>query len=142
MGLRSVPSVLRGRKDGGQSKNVASRIPKFTFDPERCYDASRHHGDRNGAHLRTNLEGDKLYGYRRIPTPMPRGRTPPGGDVARMSRPNRVGPPTSSASTSTSATGSGGTGIPVPVVQQAQQYLEENIKQWMEPTPPPQSRET
>ncbi|GBN49738.1 hypothetical protein AVEN_90550-1 [Araneus ventricosus] len=58
-----------------------------------------------------------------------------------MSRPNRVGPPTSSASTSTSATGGGGTGIPVPVVQQAQQYLEENIKQWMEPTPAPQSRE-
>ncbi|GIY02250.1 uncharacterized protein CDAR_112441 [Caerostris darwini] len=56
-----------------------------------------------------------------------------------MSRPNRAGLPTSSASTTTGATG--GTGIPVPVVQQAQQYLEENIKQWMEPTPPTQSRE-
>ncbi|GFT84865.1 kinesin-like protein KIF26B [Nephila pilipes] len=57
-----------------------------------------------------------------------------------MSRPNRGGAPTSSGSTN-GATGGGGTGIPVPVVQQAQQYLEENIKAWMEPAPPTQSRE-
>ncbi|GFU10663.1 hypothetical protein TNCV_1773321 [Trichonephila clavipes] len=58
----------------------------------------------------------------------------------QMSRPNRGGPSSSSTSTN-GATGGGGTGIPVPVVQQAQQYLEENIKAWMEPTPPTQSRE-
>ncbi|GFR05215.1 hypothetical protein TNCT_661611 [Trichonephila clavata] len=83
MVLRSMNNVLRGRRSkDGQSKNVASRIPKFTFDPERCYDSRRNHGDRNGAHLRTNYEEDKLYGYRRIPTPMPR-MTPPGGDASR-----------------------------------------------------------
>ncbi|GFS50395.1 hypothetical protein NPIL_621231 [Nephila pilipes] len=84
MVLRSMNNVLRGRRSNdGQSKNVASRIPKLTFDPERCYDSRRNHGDRIGAHLRTNLEGDRLYGYRRIPTPMPRGMTPPGGDASR-----------------------------------------------------------
>ncbi|KAG8198478.1 hypothetical protein JTE90_022208 [Oedothorax gibbosus] len=56
-----------------------------------------------------------------------------------MSRSNRTGAPSSSPSTSAGT----GTGIPVPVVQQAQQYLEENIKQWMEPPAPnpPPSRE-
>ncbi|XP_042906154.1 kinesin-like protein KIF26B isoform X2 [Parasteatoda tepidariorum] len=58
-----------------------------------------------------------------------------------MSRQNRAAPPASTASTS-GATGGAGTGIPVPVVQQAQQYLEENIKAWMEPPPnTQQSRE-
>ncbi|GIY67259.1 hypothetical protein CEXT_285541 [Caerostris extrusa] len=72
--------LLQGRRsDGHSSKNVASRIPKFTFDPERVSDARRCHGD----YIRTNFAEDKLYGYRRIPTPMPRGKAPPGGDARR-----------------------------------------------------------
>ncbi|GIY02258.1 hypothetical protein CDAR_112511 [Caerostris darwini] len=75
-----LPGLLQGRRsDGHSSKNVASRIPKFTFDPERVSDARRCHGD----YIRTNFAEDKLYGYRRIPTPMPRGKAPPGGDMRR-----------------------------------------------------------
>ncbi|GIY32127.1 hypothetical protein CEXT_667911 [Caerostris extrusa] len=57
-----------------------------------------------------------------------------------MSRPNRAGLPTSSASTTTGATG--GTGIPVPVVQQAQQYLEETSSNGWSPRLPRRAGKT
>lgn len=59
-----------------------------------------------------------------------------------MSRQTRAGPSSSTPSTSGATGGAtGSSGIPGPVVQQAQQYLEENIKRWMEPAPQLPNRE-
>lgn len=59
-----------------------------------------------------------------------------------MSRQTRAGPSSSASSTSgATGGGTGNSGIPGPVVQQAQQYLEENIKRWMEPAPQQPNRE-
>ncbi|KAG8198477.1 hypothetical protein JTE90_022207 [Oedothorax gibbosus] len=88
MVLRSDLLRMGRRKSGdGQRQehpsSASSRIPKFTFDPEKCFDESRCHGDRNGVHLRTAAVGDRLYGFRRVPTPMPRVLTP-GGQIGRV----------------------------------------------------------
>ncbi|XP_054710842.1 uncharacterized protein LOC129220447 [Uloborus diversus] len=56
-----------------------------------------------------------------------------------MSRQNRAVPPTPTPP-SGGAT-SGAPGIPGPVIEQAQQYLEENIKAWMEPAAHHRTRE-
>lgn len=70
-GIRE-PSRLQVRKILQQSSNAESRIPRLFGNPSKA--SNSHYGDQ---------KVDRSYGYRRIPTPMPKIPIPSGGKLTR-----------------------------------------------------------